>query len=94
MGALLPQQSPPSVTKLSPQSTLIALTVTTIHSPQFTLITQMTVGEMTVRLMWMCSGVDDIWGHDSWGGDSSVGGSFGVVTVGAMTGRVKETGWW
>ena len=46
-----PNSQPPSVTKLSPQSTLIALTVTTIHSPPLTLITQMTVGEMTVRVM-------------------------------------------
>ena len=38
----------------------------------------------------MCSGVDDSWGHDSLGGDSSVGVSLGVVTVGAMTGRVKR----
>ena len=64
-GALLPRQSPPSVTKLSPQSTLIALTVTTIHSPQFTLITQMTVGEMTVRLMKV--DVGDSEGGDCWG---------------------------
>ena len=38
----------------------------------------------------MCSGVDDSWGHDSLGGDSSVGVSLGVLTVGAMTSRVKR----
>ena len=36
-----------------------------------------------------------VWGIEwrclkSWGGDSSVGVSLGVVTVGAMTGRVKR----
>ena len=35
-------------------------------------------------------GLMTFWGHDSRGGDSWVGGSFGVVTVGAMTARVMR----